>query len=365
MDRKLLTEALEAVDPARSANALVPIFTNFWFTGKRVMAYNDHIAIGVSMETEFKGAVVPSLLSLLKASAAKDIELTEDEGVLKIKAASSNLKLPIMPPENFLSSFKIPKGDEAHIVGVDSDALIAALEDCLTSVSADTSVPDYQGITLIVKGKELWLFSTTSTCMSVAVLKLRGNAQFKRAILRADFARQIVRFGKGQEVELQINAERDHALAYIEDKTLYGRLILSDSPQPFMEIFGDYVPDGVDASLVPMPTKLELMLDRAVVVSSSGADEVGTIAEVRAHDKEQVKLRFDTKSQHGEVEDFVLLDKGQPEVRLKLPARLVRAGFGRYTHIALTDQAAILADEDMKRVYMVAAMKETRKNKED
>jgi hypothetical protein len=46
--RRLIAK-LQMVEPARSANPILPILNHYWFTGKQLMAFNDTIALAVPM----------------------------------------------------------------------------------------------------------------------------------------------------------------------------------------------------------------------------------------------------------------------------------------------------------------------------
>ncbi len=44
MKRKDLLEDLKTAEPALSTRDLIPVFTNFLFSGRTVLAYNDVVA---------------------------------------------------------------------------------------------------------------------------------------------------------------------------------------------------------------------------------------------------------------------------------------------------------------------------------
>ena len=360
MERKLLLDKLDAVAPALSANVLVPVFTNFWFTGKHVMAYNDHIGISAKLGTEFAGAVSSTLASLLKASRAKDVSLELVEGVLQIKAASSKFKLPVLEPDTFAKSFTMPKMAE-QTLPVDAAKFIAGIEDCLYSVSSDSAVPDYLGVTLLVKGKRMRMFSTTTKNLTCVTVRLKEEVPFERIILRGDFCKQVVRFGKGKK-DVSFVVDDDYSMMQVDDVRVFGWVLKADDPQPYGQIYNRFIPEGLEKSLVSVPTKLELMLERAIIVCSgtNAAEEVRTNVRVRSS-KEGANpiMHFQSRSGRGEeVKDTVMLEKKHPNIGVSLSAKLLKLAYGRFTHMTITEDAAIFADDDLSRIYMVSAYKE-------
>ena len=110
LSRTALIANLEVVEPALSDNAMIPVLSHFWFTGKRLLAYNGTIAISVPCETKFTGAVPKTLLAMLRTSGAKEIEITKAAFALEVKAAAAKWKLPTLPPDDFTFKMKaMPK----------------------------------------------------------------------------------------------------------------------------------------------------------------------------------------------------------------------------------------------------------------
>ncbi len=62
MDKAYFLERLKITKPGLENSDMIPVLTHFWFSGKRLMTYNDRIGISVPCETPFKGAIPGQLL---------------------------------------------------------------------------------------------------------------------------------------------------------------------------------------------------------------------------------------------------------------------------------------------------------------
>jgi DNA polymerase III sliding clamp (beta) subunit (PCNA family) len=339
MRRTELVEKLELVAPALATNSLIPIMTHFWFRGDHVMAFNDTIAISVPCETDFECAVPGStLLNLLKASRATDVELIYEKGELTVKAGATKMRLATMDKKNF--NFDMPKPSKPLMPKVKIDDFTRAIEACLRSVSIDTSVPDYLGVTLIADRKELLFFSTNNSTMSHAHMSLPAEVPLKRAIIASSFCREMISL-VDKKVGMTFEVQKDYSLFRGKNNTvLFGKLIESEKPIPYVKLFDQYFPAEAEKRLVAIPTKMELMLDRATIVAATSVTPVMTDIEVVNR-----KARFTTAAQKTEIFDVVELEKGQEDVKLRVDPKLVKAGYGSFTKMLLTERAFIMATE--------------------
>jgi len=359
MERKALIDTLELVQPALSSNKLTPILSHFWFMGGNVMAYNDHIAIRTQFkfDSDIKAAVPETLLSLLKASRAAKIEAelerSKEEGedetyALRIKAASTKFKLPVLPPEDFKTLFKMPAMEESEHLRVEHKAFLKGIEDCLASVSTDSARIDNTGITLFFEDEVLHLYATNDVTVTEVRLPWKGKAPAfgKRAILSGDFCRQMLRVAaRGKAWEVSVNKE--YALMHSGEVWLYGSLVHSDNPMNFAGIMQQHVNEAVGKSLVQIPTKLELMLDRAIIIEGGNPDN-STHAWVQ-----DGRLRLTSNGLGGHVSDSTQIDerhKDTPKVRVS-PKHL-KQGYGRFEKIAMTERCIIMSKKGT--TYLIA-----------
>lgn len=354
MNRAELLEKLELVEPALAEGNLIPIMQHFWFTGTQLMAYNDQIAISTPFETEFVGAVPGgTITALLKASRAKEVEVTPDGDNLAIKAAGARLRLPLLPPEQFVFEMPAPPNNAGMIGKKDRKGLVDALSSCLMSVSNDTSVPDQLGVTVIPDGGALLFYATNYSTLTHARLPVpdAGARLKQRVILSKPFVQQVVKMLKA-DVDAKLYINEDSALLVVpdgKDETMvFGRLILSDDPIDFQRLVLRMVPENPHKLLTEIPSKMKLILDRAVVITESKVDHNTT--SITVHDGE---ITFDSRSDKGEVIDKMEAGEKQFDVKLKLDAKLLRTGAENFDQYLFADRCAVMMRGET--LYMVAS----------
>lgn len=353
MERKQLLDKLTLVAPALSAIDVIPVMQCFWFTGTHVMAYNDTIAISTPCKTDFKGAIRgTTLLELLKASKAKDIEfVVDDDANLTVKAASSRFKLGYLKPSDFVH--EMPEAKQKDALPVNVRTFLDCVDACMVSVGNDTARADFLGVTVIPKKDELHLYSTNNESMTRGVVKLSGTAQFKsRIILPAQFCEQMQTLSKGHD-KLMLEIFEDQALLVVGGTMLFGRLLVSEQPIDFEHYIETDFSEAMKAKLAPIPSKLRLVLERAIVITSqSRSAQASTTITVRAD-----RMRFVSRADNvGEVVDTVLVTDLQPEVSIRLDPKMLKVGLDRFESMLMTDRCAVMANRNV--TYLVAAYTE-------
>lgn len=346
MKRTELLDKLNIVAPALAANDIVPVQAHIWFTGETLMAYNGHIAISTPCKTEFACAVPGMyLLNLLKASGAKTIEFEgsphEEGDMLQVLGASMKIKLPALPASAF--NFKMPKPPE-DVLSIDGEKFVAAIDTCLRSVASETTTPDYAGITLLPQDDGLNVFGANGLTLSRAIVKYKGDG-WARSILPPAFCKQLTVLAKDQKkIKFRLGKER---AMFADDKgtIMYGQLIDTEKPLPMINVFESHLKPG--AALVPIPSKLVAVLERACIVSAGETTPIRTKIEV----KERV-ARFKTSSRFGEVRDRMDVSGGQPDVVLEIDPKPVRAGCGDFNKMLITKSCFVMANETA--YYMIS-----------
>ena len=352
MNRIDLLDKLKLVAPALSDNNLVPVLSHFWLLGDRLMAYNDQISISTSLKSDFKGAVPGStLIDLLSASRAKDVELIVGkevpEGQLLIKAASSRLKLPYLPSKA-TELFTMPKPDPAFVLDVSPEPFLAAIESCLRSVREDTSIPDSLGITIIPQGKFVDMYATNDATISHSQVKLRGDTKFKdRVILSGAFCRQMLSLATEDKASI-IEIHDDYSLFKCGDTILFGRLVNVEKPLDFASIIDTHFSEDTEKNLITIPTKLQLILDRAVIITESKSERSKTAVSIK-----DGKALFYSKSDKGEVRDSMLVEQHHPDVDITIEPKLMQAGFGHFDKMVLSETCVVMIKDNS--LYLISA----------
>lgn len=347
MLRTDLIEKLELVSPALSQNDLVPVLKHFWFLDDMLCAYNDQIAIETKLNSGFVGAVPSTLLQLLSVSRAKEVEFPlSANGELTIKAASSKFKLPFLP-EKAMDIFVMPHADKKHELKIDIPEFVVALESCSRSLKEDTSMPDSLGITLIFdKEGFVDLYATNDATISTARVKLK-QAREGRCVISGNFCRALISMAK-QEGAKYLEIGKDYSLFQTASDSLFGRLVDVQRPLDFEGAINASFPAEAEKNLVSIPSKLELILDRAIVITDSKQDRPRTEITVEGG----IAKFFSKSEDRGEVRDSVQVPD-HPEVIVAIDPRLFKAGWGAFDKFTLTEKCLVMSKGS--NLYLVSA----------
>lgn len=349
MLRQELIEKLETVAPALSSVELIPILSHFWFRNNALLCYNEQIAISTKLTSSFEGAVPKTLVSLLTASRAKDIEFIPAENELQVKAASSKFKLPFMDI-TATKIFEVPKIDSKAALPVDMNEFIKAIESCMRSLKEDTSMPDSLGITLAIDSAVscIDMYATNDATISYSKVLLKSDWPEMRVVLSGDFCRQMLALSKlDGKKHLEIN--NDYSLFQSGDIVLFGKLVDVPKPLDFDAVIQSSFPESKRKQLVAIPSKLELILDRAIIITESKAERPKTSISV----KDGIAKFFSQSADKGEVRDSVQLEEQHPEVNVSIDPRLFRNGFGAYDKFLLTENCLVMVKGNS--LYLVSA----------
>jgi len=356
MIRKELLDKLERVAPALSNNNLVPILSHFWFRDDTLLAYNDQIAISTKLAADFEGAIPDTLISLLSVSKAKEVEFMTGKGPdgkalpagqLLVKAASSRLKLPYLNVED-TNIFEMPEADAESALPIDMAAFLEALDSCTRSLKEDTSMPDSLGITLSYKNKGIDLYATNDATISYARVSTKKEMDDFRVVISGAFCREMLSLAKGSGTKhFEINPE-GYSLFQCGDNKLFGRLVDIPRPLDFDGVIASQFPKAAQKGLVPVPSKLELILDRAIIITESKADRPRTEISLS-----EGIAKFFSQSEKGEVRDQMQVGENHPDVSLAIDPRLFKNGYGYFTDFLLTENCLIMAKGSS--LYLVSA----------
>ncbi len=350
MLRTEFLEKLYIAEPALSDKDLIPVLSHFWFDGKELVAFNDQIAISVPCKSTFTGAVPGKLLvNLMAKSKAKKVELLPENDQLIVKAASSKIKLALLPEKSFDGIFEMPKVDKESQVPVDTASLVSALENCLLSVGTDVSLPDQLGVTMIRDNKLLLFFSTNDVTFSNTILGMKKKAKLpERVILSTIFCKNLLVLAKGAK-DCKLYVEEDHTLFVADGVHLYGRTLHTDDPIPFVKIMQQHLPKNYAAKFVSIPSKLRLVIERAMVIAESSVSNRATTITVA-----DGKMKFQSKSELGEITDSVMLSGHHGNVTTVLDPKLLRHACTEFDKILLQEHCGILRKGDS--IYMIASV---------
>jgi len=339
MLRKDLLSDLNTISPGLANKDLIPALTHIWFTGTHVMTFNEQIAISATCKTDFVGAVPGDILiGLVSASKAKEVELKHEENVLQVKMGGSKLKLNMLEMEKFI--FEMPAPDPKYLLFQPdkSRIFLDAIRSCLRSTSTDTSAPERIGVTLIPKGKELKLFSTDNATLSHEVVMTAKEPKFFRVILSSIFCEQLIAIADKAE-KVQVEVHDDFSLATFDDRiALFGNLIQdADKPFDFQRILDNRIPANYTKN-VPIPSRMELALERALVITKSKIEEVDSEFSI----KDGVLTIYSKSKTYGDITDRIKLEGDHPDVRIKVHCKYLKKDFSFFKSMFVTKDCWIM-----------------------
>jgi DNA polymerase III sliding clamp (beta) subunit (PCNA family) len=354
--RSEFVSTLKTVAPALATNDLIPLFSHFWFSENKIIAFNDQIAISApskgfnASKTPFKGAVPKTLLALLEASWAKQLDFSTGKNEVNIRAAKAEIKLPLLPFEDTTAVFQMPRLKADDKLPVNTETFLAAIESCMRSVDADTSVPDQLGITIIPMEDNLHLYSTNGMTLSRAIVPIDKECPIKkRVVLSKLFCEQMLSLcGKDKAVVLEIH--NDYALLMNTNGVmLFGRLIEVDKPLNFTGVIDQYLTKGYEKRLTPIPNAFPNAIDRAAIISNTNLGPGITSFTVKEGGRQLLMV---TKSERGEVEDSLKYE-GSEDTQYKGDPKRIRAGIGAFDTMLITPKCFVFSKENM--IYMVSS----------
>lgn len=326
MNRERLVATLEAVAPALATSNVVPIFQSFVFKEGYVSAYNDAIAIiGPSDWEGTAGFNGKTLLGLLKATKAEEVEIYLEEQYSLIKFGKTKSKLPFDPEENFI--FTVPDAAwDAELALTQS--FFESLDICLETVAKDQTQTALLGVTL--EGKSMF------SCDGDAVTKITMSKGIgkNRILLPTAFCEAVAKIWQTQEMTkglLKFNDEWVFA-DFPGDWWVYGRVLKIDKPIDFDKEIKKVVTDEIEPQAIP--EGLNEALDRALVISANHSQKTDLTVSKN-------KLDLHTETPHGEVAD-TLTFKGHPEASVSVSASHLQRALKHCERLAFYENGTYL-----------------------
>lgn len=347
MIRKAFLNDLLTIKPALADKDLIPDLTNVWFTGKEIMTYNNQIGISVNCPTPFTaGARGAILIELIRVSTQKEISFTKSESLEITFGNKKPDKLTLFETDKPI--FEMPPKDDKYKLPVDANAFIAAIKNCLRSTSNDTSAPEKIGITLIVKKRELKLFSTDGQTISTESLPLKADVPFSRVILSVPFCEQLVALGDAKAIQIEIH--EDYSRASFDNRiTLFGNVVgETDTPLDFEGVMKENVPPNYTKH-IPIPQRFESVIERALVITSA---KTGTSETTFSIKEGMMTIRSKSK-ELGEVSDRLKLEGDHPEAKIQIHCKHLKKDLKMFTKMFITEKCWIMMNDNS--IYLIAA----------
>jgi len=344
--RAALLSNLSKVESAVSDSTAIPVLCQFWFTGKRLVAFNGIIGISVPCVTDFKGGVPKTLKQLLETSAAKEIELFDDKGALHVKAASAKFKLAIMPLEDFAEYLETSPPLPKEPYEVDLQQFTDALNMCMRSIGNEKVRADMMGVTAIRTKKKLMLFGHDRVTVSYG--SVTGQMDAKRAIIPVEWCKQAVSLFKddGDDVMVEIT-DNDCLMGVPGGTKLWAQTLMPDDGE--LDFIGEVL-EANPGDLYPIPEKFPAAIQRAAIIGKSGIARTKTRLTV----EDGGMVTMFTKSEAGDVTDQCIL-KGHGGVDVTVDASRVQEG-ADLEEILVTERALVMSKESGRLMYFISLM---------
>jgi DNA polymerase III sliding clamp (beta) subunit (PCNA family) len=354
MLRQDFVDKLELVAPGLASSDQIEVMAHFWFTGSRLMAYNDQIALSLPMRTDFKCAIPKHVVPLLNASGFTNIDMAVSEKTFTIKAGKGHIKLPILGQETFTNLFEMPKSKVSTLASASKKSLIEALECCAMSVMDDATRPEYLGITLIRNDAVLSMFSTNGETLSHAKIDVGGWPVLnKEVILPTAFCQQMIKLLRRGPETVKIGIHNDHALFEADDVVLFGRLIITNRSINFPQIWKGLAPANND-DVLDMPNKMQMAIERACIV----ADAKGVTPRTKLTVGRKELILY-TKTKLGEIRDSIS-NFEQDDASLSANPKHMRNGLGSFKQILVTEKCVVMCNAEKDQYFLVAPSAEER-----
>lgn len=346
ISRHEMLAALDAAKPALASKSLIDELTHFWFMKGSLLTFNDILGMDVPFEAPIEGGIKGALLlGLLSNSKAKEVTITELENEeVEFKAGAAKLRLALLSLDRAV--WKFPKINSKQLLPI-SDKFVKAISAQLISTSADTSVPDQLGVTLVPEDDIINLYSTDSKTLTWGIAhKMKGIVK-KRCVLPAPFCEQLSSVcGKGG---FMLVRDEDVIAENEAGVRLYSRLVEVPSPLDFDKVLERCLPKNFDKKATPVPSLLRLALERVLVVVNQGAgDPIQITLDAEA-------LRLYAKVGSAEIDDKVRLEHPHDEVTVWVDPVKLKRGIEDAKSIFVSKEAVVLIGNS-GNIHCIATM---------
>lgn len=346
MKRSDLLDTLKTVGPALASREFIPILACFCFDPKTVTAFDDVVAMTFPLATGLKGGIKGDvMLNWLANSRAPEVEIKQEGTEVLLKAGRSRIKLAALPATDFV--FEWPK-DEANELPL-NDTVLAGFRKCLVSMGQDPSQPWQSGITMALDKDRMRLYSTNNTAASMVKLDLKVPKALREMtlLLPPRFCTLLVSLMAKNDGKV-LRLTKHWAEAQFEN----GLRMLSKAGKDanvkeYQKVFSKELSAESEKKLCEMPAGLAGTLARNLVVLSKAADKFSKMSVADG------KLKVTSRSDHGEVTDYVKLP-GHPDCNVELQPDVLAAALDHAKQICFVEgSCAVLKGKGFTHVVAV------------
>ena len=352
MNKQDLMNKLNQARPFLTTGDFIPVLTHFCFDSESLTAYNDVAGIKLVLDSDINGAVSGSLMLKMLATVQEDTVRVGMQGTkeVKINSTGSNIKLPVLDPEEFI--FEIPGTDGCELVQLPL-AFLQGLEKTLVSVGDDPMHPERGGVTWKIHDSKITLYSTDSR--SISIYTWEDKSLFKEDDLYLEiitpkfFCEQLIALAKTYSDELKtldlyFNTKENYVIADLNRICkIFTRLINVDlNGTDYEAVLEAMLPKDDEANYSEIPVSLGPALERAILLNSTGklSDSKSRVA---ITDK---NFNIRTETENGLVSDDVEFPIELGEFEFFLDPDLLQRSFKYCSTINVTSQILSLKDDE-------------------
>ena len=271
MERELFFNSLKLCAGGLAERSPVTAFTQFWFDGQTVSAYNDIIGVDADCKTDVSGGLPGALLlGLVGSSLAKQVTFSDKKSDIQIKLGAANATLPKSPTSDRIWTWPSSTPKNINLDFVLSTEFLTMLKMVATSAAGGASETADQGVCVIGTKSELRLFAYNGPCLSWATVPFTGGEAL-RAIWPLTLCKLLEKLGP----ESHVHMTDDGVYVTVKEKTVraFSRLLVETTPRDYVSTIKQRVAGEHRADAVPVPQRrLQLALDRMVLFSGHVED---------------------------------------------------------------------------------------------
>lgn len=356
VDRFKLLAALNLCKSALANAAFVPAYTHFMFADDGITAFNDLMAVWVSIEHDLSACVPGNkLLQTLNSLNAASVHLQPhpSEAAVVVQAGRSKLKLPTLPVEDF--PIQWPDLKRSDRVEFNQDVL-NGIRLCLPSVGTNINHPAQMGVTLdFDEDRYAVLWSTDAVSMSQYAtnteVQLPGDTP---VIMPTKFCEQLLTMAKFYGEDVTIHLVPGALLAVFaadgggEVARLMCRTVVDVQPLEFFKVKTRHTTRAPDYAEIPAGWE-EALHHANIVVGDAG--EKSRTAVIDATRAKGLRITALADSESEDVLDFTgSLD----EVPVKVDPVLLLRGSKHVALMSIAKSALLMKSADDSFFHMLA-----------
>lgn len=338
MNRTELISILETVAYGLERNNIIPIYEHFCFTGETVFAFHDAFGVIAPYKVKSPFAVNgPTLLKLLQASKASDLNMSVTKEGLVINTGSSEYTIPIKTKDEF--AWSEPEFPSFELGSDVISGIISCLPTCSDNLALEvfnrvcikSQPPDHRICVYATDGDALTKYTTDLLPLTPGDIDFCLSHDFCESLTKIDFGKASMKVGP--------------EWVYVGDKgtfRVYGPNLGPTTLDYEVEITKS-LGEKISAGLTPIPDKLfDQALTRARVVA-----DIETSTTTLAIDNKEMFIQ--TLTPFGDVLDDSI-SVNHPNIEINVNAKLIQTSMQGCDKFKLTPNSSVFMGDKILRL---------------